>query len=443
MSKVMAKDLSLDNRKPGHAGSLDKDQTEKLKKFWLRIFALFEQKGDEIQLANTQETTAKKNGSGFLGFGKKEDKKDRDYFLGTTSDPRWKSLPLDQALPLIPGSLLRRTFWGLVATDNPDSTLLRFLRARKWDLDAAYHMLANTLRWRLEMRTDDIVALGETGLIEELERCKSGLGTTFKELLGRKLVTLGGPDNNYRGICFVNVQVYHKEDQPLELAKLLTVYIMETARLICDYPMETVCLVFSLENFTMANMDFDAVKFLAECFQAYYPESLGLACVHKAPWIFSTVWNLITPLLDPVVVSKIVFTKTAQDLEQYIPADSLPSLITGDASKLSFDERTTGGVPKPGRLSVPPDEPNVEAYWKNVSEYEKMTIEWAKSENDDALERLKLGQNHRVCRVKAEKLLRGETSYHTKGMIHINQDDRLIISYKTNLWDSQDITDWV
>lgn len=60
------------------------------------------------------------------------------------------------------------------------------------------------------------------------------------------------PVNIYKS--FVNVQVYHKEDQPLELAKLLTVYIMETARLICDYPMETVCLVFSLENFTMANM---------------------------------------------------------------------------------------------------------------------------------------------------------------------------------------------
>ena len=80
-----------------------------------------------------------------------------------------------------------------------------------------------------------------------------------------------------------------------------------------------------------------------------------------------------------------MFTKTAQDLEQYIPADSLPSLITGDASKPSFDERATGGVPKPGRLPVPSDEPNVEAYWKHVSEYEKRTIEWAKSENDDAL----------------------------------------------------------
>lgn len=53
---------------------------------------------------------------------------------------------------------------------------------------------------------------------------------------------------------FVNVQVHHKDNQPLEVMKLLTIYVMETSRVICDYPMETVCIVFNLENFTMANM---------------------------------------------------------------------------------------------------------------------------------------------------------------------------------------------
>lgn len=53
---------------------------------------------------------------------------------------------------------------------------------------------------------------------------------------------------------FVNVQMHHKDDQPLEIMKLLTIYVMETSRVICDYPMDTVCIVFNLENFTMANM---------------------------------------------------------------------------------------------------------------------------------------------------------------------------------------------
>jgi hypothetical protein len=53
---------------------------------------------------------------------------------------------------------------------------------------------------------------------------------------------------------FVNVQVHHKESQPLEVMKLLTIYTMETARLFCGYPMESICLVFNLENFTLSNM---------------------------------------------------------------------------------------------------------------------------------------------------------------------------------------------
>lgn len=436
------KELSLENRKEGHVGALNEEQQAMLKKFWLRILDLFKQQGEEIQIDQKEEEQPKK--TGFFGLGKKEEKQNtKEYFLGVTSDSRWRNLPLDKALKLIPGSLLHQAFWGLVATDNPDSTLLRFLRARKWDLEASFKMLANTLRWRIDMRTNDIVALGETGLVEELERCRSGLGKAFKEQLDRKMVTLGGPDNKDRGICFINVQVYHKEDQPLETIKMLTIYIMETARIICDYPMDAVCMVFNLENFTMANMDFDAVKFLAECFQAYYPESLGLACIHKAPWVFSTIWNLITPLLDPVVASKIVFTKTVQDLEKYIPDDSLPSFITKDTSKPSFDERAVSDPPKAGSLSVPTSDTSVKEYWENVADYEKMTSEWAELDREDVLERLKLGQKYRIIRVKADKVMRGETSYHAKGMIKVDSNDRLIVSYKTSAWDSKDITDWV
>lgn len=50
------------------------------------------------------------------------------------------------------------------------------------------------------------------------------------------------------------MQIHHKENQPLEVMKLLTLYMVETSRVVCDYPMDTVCIVFNLENFTLANM---------------------------------------------------------------------------------------------------------------------------------------------------------------------------------------------
>lgn len=192
-------EISLQHRKPAHAGALTAEQVNMLKSMWLRLLKLFEQVGDEIHFPERIKEEPVKKG-GFFGLGAKKEVPQQDYFLGATSDPRWTSLPLDKALPLIPGSLLREAFWGMVATDNPDSTMLRFLRARKWEIDAAYDMLTNTLRWRLEMRINEIVSLGETGLIEELNLTKKGLGDAFREQLKKKMVTLGGPDRQARGV---------------------------------------------------------------------------------------------------------------------------------------------------------------------------------------------------------------------------------------------------
>ncbi|KAI9487596.1 MAG: CRAL-TRIO domain-containing protein [Benjaminiella poitrasii] len=439
--------LSLDNRKAGHEGALTESQVEMLKSMWLRLFALFEQSGEAIVRPQQNSSEPVKKSGGFLGFGAKKEEPVRDYFLGATIDPRWSSLPLEKALPMIPGSLLREAFWGMVATNNPDATILRFLRARKWDFDAAFNMLTNTLRWRLEMRINEIMSLGETGLIEELEKSKKGLGISFKEQLNRKMVTLGGPDRMGRGVCFVNVQVHHKDNQPLEIMKILTIYIMETSRLVCEYPIETVCIVFNLENFTLANMDFEVVKFLVSCFQAYYPETLGLACVHKAPWVFTKIWNLITPILDPVVASKIIFTKNVNELENYIDGGCLPIIITGDPNRPAVDDISTDRIPQAGQLSPPLSDPRVKAYWEAIADYERKTETWSKVRefggDQDALDRLKLAQSYRVTRVKAERIMRGETIYHAKGLIYVNDNDRLIINYNTHTWGKEDITEWV
>lgn len=48
--------------------------------------------------------------------------------------------------------------------DDPDSIMLRFLRARKWIPNAASAMLASCLKWRIEADVDKIVEKGEEGM---------------------------------------------------------------------------------------------------------------------------------------------------------------------------------------------------------------------------------------------------------------------------------------
>jgi hypothetical protein len=183
---------------PGHVGNLTVKETDMLKQIWVRLFDLFKQAGTEYTPpAKEEEAPVKKGG----WFSKKEAPAEKkDLFIGTTTDPTWLTLPLDKALPLISGVALQSTFWNMVATDNPDAVVLRFLRARKWDLDAAYNMLANTLRWRVCNRIDDVVALGENGLRDELNRLKPGFGDCFITQLNSGKAYLGGPDKAGRGI---------------------------------------------------------------------------------------------------------------------------------------------------------------------------------------------------------------------------------------------------
>lgn len=53
---------------------------------------------------------------------------------------------------------------------------------------------------------------------------------------------------------FINVRFHHKEDQDPEVIKLMTLAVMESSRLMVNQPMETACIVFNMEGFTLANM---------------------------------------------------------------------------------------------------------------------------------------------------------------------------------------------
>lgn len=94
--------------------------------------------------------------------------------------------------------------------------------------------------------------------------------------------------------------------------------------------------------------DYGPVKFMIKCFEANYPESLGVVLVHKSPWVFhgmvlkprastlaklnavSGIWNIIKGWLDPVVAGKVHFTKSVEELGHFIPRNHIPKELGGD-----------------------------------------------------------------------------------------------------------------
>src|SRR6202000_841664 len=98
-----------------------------------------------------------------------------------------------------------------------------------------------------------------------------------------------------------------------------------------------------MTDFGLSNMDTAPVKFMIKCFEANYPESLGSVLIHKAPWIFSSIWNIIKGWLAPVVAAKISFTKNREDLEEFIAPERLPKELEGDEDwEYEYSEVVTG-----------------------------------------------------------------------------------------------------
>jgi hypothetical protein len=102
------------------------------------------------------------------------------------------------------------------------------------------------------------------------------------------------------------------------------VQTMECGRTVLPLGSETFIIIFDLSNFGLDNMDWRFVRLFVQCFENYYPESLAVCVVHRAPFVFWGLWKLIQPLLDSSVASKFVFTRSNTDLHKVIPREVLP-----------------------------------------------------------------------------------------------------------------------
>ncbi|GAD93708.1 hypothetical protein NFIA_013090 [Paecilomyces variotii No. 5] len=229
---------------------------------------------------------------------------------------------------------LMELFWSTLRKDSPDALVLRFLRARKWDVDKAIEMMINVGWWRVgEMRVDDITRAGEAGALADLssqdEKVRKEASDFIDQLRVGKAY-LHGIDKQGRPVCYIRVRLHKIGEHTKSSLEKFTVHLIETVRLTMAQSVETAVIVFDMTGFGLTNMDYLHVKFVIQCFEVNYPESLGAILVHKAPWVFSSIWPMIRGWLDPTVAKKVHFTKNVQDLEAFIRRDRIPKELCGD-----------------------------------------------------------------------------------------------------------------
>lgn len=359
----------------GRLSTLTFDQEQKLKDMWSHFLnycgALPPELKSTVSNLKQHPSCQEKKKRGFFGFGKGSS----ENSSGLSEEDIFR-----EAVHDLPGDQVLKVALSMVRCDNPDSLLLRFLRARKWVVKDALKMMGDTFYWRSEVgHPEELLRKGEWGALQEKN---DGFILQFEACKG----WIYGYDVAGRPLVHVHPDRHDPNAQDIKAVQEFTVFLIESARLCLKDPVDTACVFFDLSKFGISNMDYGAVKFLISCFEGYYPECLGCLVIHKAPWIFSRIWSIIKNWMDPVVASKITFTRTPEELARFIPLQFIEKEHGGTSD---FEYKYIRPVPEDSIKTQ--DKEALDQYQRQFEElsgkFIDATIEWIRSNDKESNER--------------------------------------------------------
>lgn len=216
---------------------------------------------------------------------------------------------------------------------HDDHLLLRFLRARKFDLHKSQEMFLNCEKWRKEKQVDEVFKtfkFEEQAIVNQIypryyhKTDKAGR-PIYIEVLNNldldqlfKLTTRERLEKNF---------IYEYE-------RLLRVRLPACSK-VAGHHIETGFTVLDLKNCSVmqALKIKDLLKFIVDTGQNYYPETMGMTFIINAPWLFDTIWNVVKIWMDEVTVNKIRIFKAgkdfSKDLFEFVEPANVPFSLGG------------------------------------------------------------------------------------------------------------------
>ncbi|KAK5781971.1 phosphatidylinositol/phosphatidylcholine transfer protein SEC14 PWA37_000742 [Arxiozyma heterogenica] len=212
-----------------------------------------------------------------------------------------------------------------------DSTLLRFLRARKFDIELAKTMFVNCEKWREEFGTNTI--------LKDFHYDEKPLVAKWYPQYYHKTDKDGRP-LYFEELGSVNLTEMHKITTEERMLKnlvweyeVVANYRFPACSRYAGHLVETSCTVLDLKGISLSSA-YSVLSYVREASfisQNYYPERMGKFYIINAPFGFSTAFKLFKPFLDPVTVSKIFILGSSyqKELLKQIPVENLPKKYGG------------------------------------------------------------------------------------------------------------------
>ncbi|KAF3008392.1 hypothetical protein E8E13_000469 [Curvularia kusanoi] len=381
--KTVTSGVSTQSAEPGTVGNLTLEQERCLQEAWIHILRL----------------------CGYEKTGNRVPDKSNEFLLNV------KNISPDG---------FKDALWNYMFSDNPDGLVLRFLRARKWDVTKAIEMLVSAIDWREERKINTNIIRGGESVGLKAEKTPDEEAFMMQYRSGKSYVR--GNDKCGHPVYVIRVKLHDPNKQPAHVMESFALHNIEMLRIMAKSRQDKATLVFDLTGFGLRNMDFHFVKFLIHMLEARYPETLKMAIVHNAPFVFWGIWNVIKHWLDPVIASKIHFTSGNKGMHEFIPRDNLQKCFGGDDDwEYKYVEPTASeneqlyDAEKKGEL--------LDQKTALINTFNQLTVEWATLELDGSMAKAKDDQRRDVAQELERKYwqldphIRSTTYYDRVGVL--------------------------
>lgn len=227
-----------------------------------------------------------------------------------------------------------------------DAHILRFLRARDFNLDKARDMLVHSLAWRKLHSIDRLLETYQPGDVMHQYYCG---GWHYNDKDGRPLYVLKLGQMDVKGLTkavgeeMLLKHVLYVNEEGLRRAGDAT-----RRR---GFPVSACTCIVDLDGLSMRHLWRPGIRALLriiEMVEANYPETMGRLLIVRAPRVFPVLWTLVSPFIDENTRQKFMIYggndyQGAGGLIEFIDKKYIPDFLGGDC----FCDVPEGGlVPK-------------------------------------------------------------------------------------------------
>ncbi|XP_069050701.1 SEC14-like protein 1 isoform X1 [Lepisosteus oculatus] len=285
-----------------------------------------------IPTASTKESQSSKEASSLPGSltepvsGTPDDKLDADYIKRYLGD----LTPLQESCLIRLRQWLQETHKGKIPKDEH---ILRFLRARDFNIDKAREILCQSLTWRKQHQVDYLLETWSAPQV--LQDFYTG-GWHHHDKDGRPLYVLRLGQMDTKGL----VRALGEESLLRHVLSINEEGLRrcEENTKVFGRPISSWTCLVDLEGLNMRHLWRPGVKALLriiEVVEANYPETLGRLLILRAPRVFPVLWTLVSPFIDENTRKKFLIYagndyQGPGGLVDYIDKEIIPDFLGGE-----------------------------------------------------------------------------------------------------------------